>query len=181
MEFESTFIDGVFIINNFNSIDTRGEFVKTYNKETFKKFCINFQIKESYYSTSKKNVIRGMHFQLPPNDHQKLVYVPKGAIIDVVLDLRKSSSSYGSYLCVELNDNNKKSIFIPEGLAHGFISLADNTITKYNVSTVYDIISDDGIRYDSFGFDWKINNPIISERDSNFRSFIDFEKINPFK
>ena len=84
MNFKKTFIDGLFIINNFNSFDNRGIFVKTFHKKLFKENTIDFEIAESYYSVSKKNVIRGMHFQLPPNDHMKLVYVPYGEIIDVV-------------------------------------------------------------------------------------------------
>ena len=121
-----------------------------------------------------------MHFQLPPHDHEKLVYVPQGAILDVVIDLRKKSHTYGNYISVELSDQNKKSIFIPRGFAHGFKSLLDDTITVYNVTTEYNSTADSGIHYNSFGFDWEVDNPIISRRDSTFVGIKNFLDNNPF-
>lgn len=171
MTIEKTHLEGVFIINNFNAFDDRGMFVKTFNKSNFQDLNLDFEIRESYFSVSKKNVIRGMHFQLPPHGHEKLVYVPQGAILDVVIDLRKNSNTYGKYISLELSDQNKKSIFIPKGLAHGFKSLEDNTITVYNVSAEYNPAADTGISYDSFGFDWQIEKPIISDRDSKLNVF----------
>jgi dTDP-4-dehydrorhamnose 3,5-epimerase len=141
---------------------------------------VDFDIRESYFSISKRNVIRGMHFQLPPNDHEKLVYVPHGAILDVVVDLRKNSPTYGKYISIELSDQNKKSIFIPKGFAHGFKSLFDDTITVYNVATEYSSIADSGIHYNSFGFDWEIKHPIVSPRDVKFIGLNGFIKNNPF-
>lgn len=181
MTFEETKIEGVFIINNFNAIDDRGAFVKTFNKNLFKENKIDFEIRESYYSISNKDVIRGMHYQLPPQDHEKLVYVVVGEIIDVVVDLRKSSSTYKKYISVKLSAENKKSIFIPKGLAHGFKSLVDDTITIYNVATEYSKNNDAGFRYDSFGFDWNIDRPILSERDCSFNTLKEFNEINPFQ
>ena len=181
MKIERTILEGVFIINNFNASDDRGLFVKTFNKNLFLEFNLNFEIKESYFSTSKKNVVRGMHFQLPPFDHEKLVFVPKGSVIDVVLDLRKNSSTYKKYISVELSGENKKSIFIPKGLAHGFKSLADDTITVYNVASEYNPGADAGIHYNSFSFDWKVQEPIISERDTEFIGLSSFCNNNPFK
>jgi dTDP-4-dehydrorhamnose 3,5-epimerase/CDP-3, 6-dideoxy-D-glycero-D-glycero-4-hexulose-5-epimerase len=171
MTIEKTHLEGVFIINNLNTIDDRGMFVKTYNKSAFQDLNIDFEIRESFFSVSKKNVIRGMHFQLPPFDHEKLVFVPKGSLMDVVVDLRKKSSTYKMFISVELSEGNRKSIFIPKGLAHGFKSLEDNTITVYNVSAEYNPKADAGISYDSFGFDWQIEKPIISDRDSKFDVF----------
>ena len=180
MKIESTNLEGVFIINNFNASDDRGLFVKTFNKNLFLEYNLNFEIKESYFSVSKKNVIRGMHFQLPPFDHEKLVFVPKGSIIDVVVDLRKNSSTYKKYISVELSDRNVKSIFIPKGLAHGFRSLEDDTITVYNVASEYDPKADAGIFYKSFGFDWDVDEPTISQRDAEFVEFFSFCENNPF-
>ena len=180
MNIERTILEGVFIINNFNASDDRGLFVKTFNKNLFLELNLNFEIKESYFSVSKKNVIRGMHFQLPPFDHEKLVFVPKGSIIDVVVDLRKNSSTYKKYISVELSDKNKKSIFIPKGLAHGFKSLEDNTITVYNVASEYNPKADAGIFYKSFGFDWEVEEPTISQRDAEFIGLNSFCENNPF-
>lgn len=180
MTIEKTLLKDVFIFNNFNVNDDRGVFVKTFNKNAFNELKLNFEIRESYFSISKRNVIRGMHFQLPPHDHEKLVYVPKGAILDVVVDLRKKSPTYGKHISVELSDQNKKSIFIPKGFAHGFKSLLDDTITVYNVATEYNTSADTGIHYNSFGFDWKVDKPIISQRDFTFESLNNFCKNNPF-
>jgi dTDP-4-dehydrorhamnose 3,5-epimerase/CDP-3, 6-dideoxy-D-glycero-D-glycero-4-hexulose-5-epimerase len=180
MKIERTILEGVYIINNFNASDDRGLFVKTFNKSLFLEFNLNFEIKESYFSISKKNVIRGMHFQLPPFDHEKLVFVPKGAIIDVVVDLRKNSSTYKKYISLTLSEENNKSIFIPKGLAHGFKSLVDDSITVYNVATEYNPNADSGINYNSFGFDWQVYSPVISKRDESFEGLNSFCKFNPF-
>mgnify|MGYP006087974143 FL=1 len=180
MKLEPTLLEGVYIIHNFNAIDQRGLFVKTFNKNAFKELNLDFEIKESYYSISKKNVIRGMHFQLPPHDHQKLVYVPKGSVIDVVIDLRKESKTYKKFISVKLSSQNKKSIYIPKGLAHGFKSLENDTITVYNVATEYDSGADNGVNYDSFRFDWEVTKPIISERDDALVTLNEFCEKNPF-
>lgn len=175
MKIERTEIEGVYIIDNFNAADDRGLFVKTFNSNSFKENNLDFKIRESYYSISKKNVIRGMHFQLPPHDHEKLVYVPKGSILDVIVDLRKKSKTYKKFISVNLSDENKKSIFITKGLAHGFKSLENDTITVYNVATEYNPIADMGIKFDSFGFNWETEEPIVSERDSAFDFFNEFK------
>jgi len=180
MKIERTEIEGVYIITNFNAKDERGLFVKTFNKNTFNKNNLDFEIRESYYSVSNKDVIRGMHFQLKPNEHEKLVCVPKGSILDVVLDLRKKSKTYKQHISMNLSSSNKKSIFIPKGLAHGFKSLEDNTITNYCVSTEYNSSSDTGIRFNSFGFNWQNENPIISERDNSFDTLNDYCEKNTF-
>ena len=180
MTFENTKLKGVYIINNFNIVDDRGLFAKTFNKKQFQDNNLDFEIRESYYSISNKNVIRGMHFQLPPYDHEKLVYVPKGSILDVIVDLRKKSKTYKQYISIKLSEENKKSIFIPKGLAHGFKSIEDNTMTVYNVAKEYSPVEDAGIHYDSFGMDWKIELPIVSKRDLELQSLDKFCMINPF-
>ncbi len=174
MTVDKTDFEGVYIINNFVAEDERGTFVKTFNVQDFINNKLNFEIRESYYSISQKDVIRGMHFQLPPSDHEKLVYVPRGSILDVVVDLRKKSSTYKKFISIELSAENRKSIFIPKGFAHGFKALENNTITVYNVGTEYDTLSDSGISYNSLGFDWDVHDPILSKRD------LEFLKLNEF-
>jgi len=180
MTIQKTELEGVYIIDNFVAKDERGIFVKTFNQQKFKDNKLEFEIRESYFSISQKDVIRGMHFQLPPNDHEKLVYVPQGAITDVVVDLRKKSDTYKKFIAVELSAENRRSIFISKGLAHGFKSMADNTITVYNVATEYDSKSDQGIKYNSFGFDWQSNEAIMSTRDKDFMTLDYFCEVNPF-
>ena len=116
MIFEETRLNGVFIINNFNVADNRGLFVKTFNKNAFNEAKINLEIRESYFSISNKDVIRGMHFQLPPNDHEKLVFVSSGKIMDVLVDLRKNSPTYKEHISIELSADNKKSIYGNTGI-----------------------------------------------------------------
>jgi dTDP-4-dehydrorhamnose 3,5-epimerase len=180
MNIKPTALEGVYIINNFVAQDERGTFVKTFNMQDFANNGLNFEIRESYFSISQKDVIRGMHFQLPPSDHEKLVYVPNGSIMDVVVDLRKKSLTYKKFISIELSAENRKSIYIPKGLAHGFKSMEDNTITVYNVATEYDAKSDQGIHYDSFGFDWQTNEVILSARDKEFMTLDRFCDNNPF-
>ncbi len=180
MVIEDTIFEGVFVIHSFYVEDERGVFVKVFNDDEFSDNRIDFVIKESYYSISNKDVIRGMHFQMPPYEHAKLVYVVEGAIVDVLLDLRKESKTFMKYISFELSGNNHKAIFIPKGIAHGFKSLVNNTITVYSVSSGYSPDSDAGIRYDSFGYNWDVSNPILSNRDKQFLSFSDFSKITPF-
>jgi len=180
MKINKTKLDGVFLLENLFFQDNRGNFTKVYNEDFFSKneLCIN--IKEEFLSKSRRNVIRGMHFQLPPYDHEKLISVINGKVVDVILDLRTGSQTYGSYIELLLNEDDYKSIYIPKGLAHGFKAMSDNTIMIYNVSTTHRMEYDSGIRFDSFGYDWKIKNPIISKKDKNLMSFKEFEDINPF-
>ena len=180
MKIIETEIEGVLIIESFSSSDNRGNFTKTYNNDFLKKAELCFNIKESYFSISKKDVIRGMHFQLPPHDHEKFVYVVKGGVMDVILDMRKKSKTYGKAIAIELNDSNHRSIYIPKGLAHGFKSIEDNTIMIYNVSTVYSMEADYGIKFDSIDFNWNIDKPIISDRDKSLVTFEEFKRNNPF-
>lgn len=155
--------------------DVRGKFIKTFTNDFFKENGLDIDIKETYYSISHKDVIRGMHFQTPPYDHSKLVYVPAGKIIDVVLDIRKNSPSYGKYFSIELSDENGKILVIPKGLAHGFKSLQDNTNVTYMQTTCYAPKNDGGIRYDSFEFDWNCECPKQSDRDQSFPSLDEFD------
>lgn len=168
MEIIDTKLDGVYIIKNNIFKDNRGEFIKTYHHDLFKEKQLCTDFKESYYSVSKKNTIRGMHFQKRPFDHDKLVYVANGKILDVVIDLREGSRTFKEFITIEISRENGQSVYIPKGCAHGFLALEDNTITVYNVSTVYNCDCDCGIRYNSFGMDWNIADPILSNRDKSF-------------
>lgn len=180
MKLIETELKGVFIIENFYSLDERGSFTKIYQKVFFEKSGLCNDFEESFYSISKNNVIRGMHFQLPPHDHDKLVHVAKGEVIDVVLDLRKNSETFGNSISLVLNDKNLRSLYIPKGLAHGFRSMSDDTIMIYNVSTIYNNEADFGVHFDSFNFNWELSEPIVSERDKLLISFEEFNKCNPF-
>jgi dTDP-4-dehydrorhamnose 3,5-epimerase len=178
MEIINTSIINSFVIRSKILKDERGTFIKTFHKDFFAENGLVGDFNESFYSTSKNNVIRGMHFQIPPHDHIKVVYVTKGSILDVILDIRVGSPSYGKYVRQELSAENGSIVYIPKGCAHGFLSLENESCVVYLHSTQYSSECDTGVRYDSFGLDWGINNPIISKRDQNF---IEFENFNsPF-
>jgi dTDP-4-dehydrorhamnose 3,5-epimerase len=167
-------LDGVLLIEPDIFKDERGDFVKVFHKDMYASHGINTDFKESYYSTSKKDVIRGMHFQTPPHDHAKLVHVTFGSIKDVVLDLRKNSPTYGQFDVFEINADNKKMVYIPSGFAHGFVSLIDNSQVAYLQSTMRVADAEGGIIYNSFGMDWGVSNPILSQRDQTFPTLANF-------
>lgn len=178
MKVESTEFEDVKIIEGISSGDSRGKFTKIFNEDFYSEFKLNMNVCETYYSVSNKNVIRGMHFQLPPYEHEKLVHVIQGSVIDVILDLRKDSMNYKKSIGIFLSADKPYSIYIPKGFAHGFKSLEDNTIMLYQVTSVYSPEHDTGIAYDTIGFDWGVENPIVSGRDQTFISLDNFK--SPF-
>ncbi len=171
-------LQGAYIIDMPAFDDARGSFIKTFHATTLAQHGIDFQLKESYFSISNKNVVRGMHFQTPPHQHAKIVFCPQGAILDVIVDLRKASPTYGQHFATELSAANHKAYYIPEGFAHGFKALTEGAITYYLVSSEYSQQHDTGIRYDSIGYDWQLPAPIISTRDLSFPTLQDFD--SPF-
>ena len=177
MVVEETAFEGLKVLRNFVSHDRRGVFVKTFNAEQFEQAGLPLDLRESYYSISHQQVVRGMHFQLPPHDHEKLVYVTAGSILDVVVDLRRTSGTYGQVFSVELVEH-QSSLFIPRGFAHGFLALSPNATVVYNVATGYQPTADAGIRWDSLGFAWPVAAPIISDRDAAFPGLTEFN--SPF-
>lgn len=176
--FTETNIPGVYEIDFFHMKDDRGVFVKTFHKGSLELEGLESDFAESFYSTNNYGVIRGMHFQLPPDDHAKIVYCSSGKLLDVILDLRKDSPSYGDFTTVELSSDNFKGVYLPKGTAHGFCTLEDNTCMVYLTSTVHSPKNDGGVLFDSFGFSWPIAAPINSGRDLTFPSFKDFN--SPF-
>lgn len=172
-------IKGLYLIECFFHEDERGKFIKTFNFELFRTYGISdINIREIYYSVSKKNTIRGMHFQTSPFDHSKIIYLTSGAVDDVILDLRINSGNYGKFLKIRMNAY-KEALYIPSGCAHGFKALQDETVMVYNQTSEYNSSSDSGILYNSFGYDWQVDNPIISKRDLSFQPFNLFK--SPFK
>ena len=174
MEVLNSKILGCKIIHSFVGEDLRGKFNKMFDVSKLQDLNIKFIVKESYLNTSKKHVVRGMHFQNPPHDHQKLVSCIGGKVLDVFLDIRKNSKTFGKFQSVELNESDNIVVYIPKGIAHGFLALEDNSKVLYFTDSEYNKESDTGIRWDSFGFNWNISNPILSKRDLSFNSFKDF-------
>jgi dTDP-4-dehydrorhamnose 3,5-epimerase len=172
-------IPGCFKIVHQHTIDSRGEFVKLFQSSEYKKLNFDNKILEVYYSRSKKNVIRGLHFQTPPDEQSKLVSCIEGDIVDVLVDIRVGSPHYGRPLKIELSSSHKFSILIPVGIAHGFCVVSDWATMLYHVTSEYSPDSDAGIKWDSISFDWPIIEPILSDRDL---SFVSLKNLNsPFQ
>jgi len=159
--------------------DARGRFVKVFHEEAFAAQGLETDFAEEYYSVSHKNVIRGMHFQLSPMDHVKMVYCVQGEVMDVVVDLRVGSPTYGQHAVFELSAAKANSIYIPKGMAHGFCARSDDAIIVYKVSTVYAPAQDAGILWNSLGVAWPTTDAILSVRDQSFPSFAQFK--SPFR
>jgi dTDP-4-dehydrorhamnose 3,5-epimerase len=178
MELIPTSLAGCFEIRPFLVQDARGTFAKTFHAERFAMAGLPVEWREEFYSRSRKGVIRGMHFQTPPHDHEKLVYCVHGRALDVVVDLRRSSPTFGHYVAVELNADRACGLMIPKGMAHGFLALTDEVLMAYKATTIHAPMNDHGIRWNSFGLDWGIDRPIVSARDSVHPAFKDFD--SPF-
>lgn len=155
--------------------DHRGTSIKTFHKDALKECGVKNNFVEDLIAISNKNVLRGLHFQNPPFAQAKLVYCIKGSILDVVLDIRRDSPTYGKYQMFSIDAVNFTMLYISEGFAHGYLSLEDDTIVMYKMSSVYKKELEGGIRWNSIDIPWGINKPIISERDENFVAFSDFK------
>lgn len=168
LEFSPTPLSGCFLIQPIVRPDSRGYFVKTFVRDILEEAGLETHFVEEYYSSSHKGVIRGLHFQRPPHQHAKLVYCVVGSVMDVVVDLRRGSPTFGQAYTFHLSAQNATMLYIPAGLAHGFESLEDNTLMMYKVSSPYAPTHDEGIRWDSVGVTWNTQSPIISPRDQQF-------------
>lgn len=174
MNFADTKFDGLYVIEPDMVEDKRGYFSRFYCKESFERMGITSLFSQSSISFNKqRGTLRGMHYQAEPFEEDKLVSCIKGAVYDVVIDLRKTSKTYEKWFSVELSAYNRKSIFIPKGFAHGFQTLESNTEVLYHISGEYVPEYSRGIRWDdvSFKIDWPLAIQCISERDSSFLSY----------
>jgi len=179
LKISSTKIHGCYEISPKIVSDPRGTFIKTFHKPSFDEAGLLSDFKEQYHSVSNQNVIRGLHFQIPPFDHAKLVYCIDSEVDDFVLDIRIGSPTYGEYFSTKLNFQKGNMIYIPSGCAHGFCTSKKKATLIYNVTAIYNSDFDKGIRWDSAGIIWPIEDPIISEKDQSFPSFKNFS--SPFR
>lgn len=174
-----TSIAGVFIIEPKIFKDQRGYFFESYNQLSLEKMGINYTFVQDNQSKSTYGVIRGLHFQRPPYAQTKLLRVVQGKIIDIAVDIRKNSPTYGQHVAVELSDNNFKQLLIPEGFAHGFSVLSETATVQYKCTNFYHPESEGGIMFDDIdlNINWGIplDEAVISEKDLKHTSFKDFE------
>ncbi|MBS7376181.1 MAG: dTDP-4-dehydrorhamnose 3,5-epimerase [Muribaculaceae bacterium] len=182
MEVLTTDIEGVFIIKPRVFGDARGYFFESYSKREFEEKVGKVDFVQDNESMSKKGVMRGLHFQRPPFSQSKLVRCVKGRVLDVAVDIRKGSPTYGKHVAVELTEDNHLQFIIPKGFAHGFVVLSDVAVFQYKCDNFYHPEADGGISIldDSLGIGWKIStqNAILSEKDTKHPLLKDFD--SPF-
>lgn len=159
-------------------VDSRGTFVKTFELEEYSHHDLAFEKKEVFYTVSHRNVLRGIHFQIPPAGQKKIIQCLSGHVIDVIIDLRKSSKTYKQVEVLDLNCEIPQLLFLPPGIGHGFLTLTDRSLMYYEVDKFYNKDLDLGIHWSSIGMNWPISKPIVSLRDSEFQPLEEFE--SPF-
>ena len=169
MKIKQTSIPGLLIIQPDVFYDPRGYFFESYNKEKFKKIGIDVEFLQDNQSLSSKGIVRGLHFQKPPFAQGKLLNVIKGSVLDVAVDIRKNSKFYGNYFSIILSEENKTMFWVPQGFAHGFLSLQNNTIFSYKCTQIYKKESEGALRWNDpdININWDVTNPIVSEKDQN--------------
>jgi len=177
MIFSKTFIEGLYVIELSPFNDNRGQLLKPFSKSIFIEGApsvINTEIKEVWFTKSKLNVIRAMHLQVGTLACEKIVSIIKGRVLDVILDIRGNSPTYGKYFEIELSEATPQSLYIPIGCAHGYKVLQDESIVMYMSTQIHSAVDDVGIYYNSFGYDWQLADPIISEKDAKLPDFGEF-------
>ena len=175
MNLRKTKIEGLVILKPTILKDKRGYFIESYNLMSINKFLGNINFLQDNESESSRGVLRGLHFQNPPYAQSKLVRCVKGIVLDVALDLRKNSKTYGHFETTVLSSENKEQLFVPKGFAHGFIVLSQSAILSYKVDNYYNPKSESGIIWNDpdLNIDWKINKDKISvsEKDTKLPTF----------
>jgi len=165
--FKSLSIPEVILMEPRVFFDDRGYFLENFKSSDFILNHMPTNFVQDNLSFSKQNVIRGMHFQKTPKEQGKLVSVIKGGVLDVAVDLREESPTFMKWVSVELNDKHHAMLYIPEGFAHGFLTLTEEVYLLYKCTKEYDPKFDSGIRWDDpdIGIEWPVNNPVVSEKD----------------
>lgn len=174
MLFTETKLKGAFILDMEKREDPRGFFARTFCANEFKEHGLNTVFVQANMSrTMQKHTIRGMHYQVDGAEEAKLVRCTKGSILDVIIDVRKDSPTFGQHISVELTEDNYRQLYVPEGFAHGFMTLEDNIEVSYMVSAFYTPGKERGIRWDDpyFGINWPANDPLLSEKDAGYEDF----------
>ena len=157
--------------------DDRGYFYESYNEKVFHANNVNATFVQDNISKSSKGILRGLHFQTPPFTQGKLVKVIQGAVLDVAVDLRTASPTFGQHFKMVLSEENHKMMWIPEGFAHGFLTLEDDTIFMYKCTNFYNASADRSILWNSpeLNIDWGITSPILSDKDRNGKTINEFK------
>lgn len=176
MKYTELDIQGCFLFELPVFKDVRGSFTKTYHPNHFKDTPVEkFTLAEEFYSVSKKNVLRGLHFQEPPAAHGKIVTCLDGRVCDFFVDLRRHTKTFGQLVNIELCSENPQLLYLPKGIAHGFLTLSDTATMLYKTDHVYTQELDKGIHWSSVGLKIGINAPLVSDRDDSFPTLEEYE------
>lgn len=177
MKLLDTDFTGLFVVETQVFPDDRGYFYEAFNSEKLKTLGLDINVAQTNVSQSQKDVVRGLHFQNPPFAQGKLIRVLKGAVLDVAVDIRRDSKTYGKHFAIELSEMNNLALWIPPGFAHGFKTLEDNTLFYYDCTEAYNREAEGSLFWNDpdIGIDWNIENPLISEKDAQAPRFRDFE------
>jgi dTDP-4-dehydrorhamnose 3,5-epimerase len=177
LEIITTSIEGLLIIQPKVFADSRGYFFESYSAGIFEKLGVDANFVQDNQSLSQKGTVRGLHFQANPFAQGKFVRVVQGAVIDVAVDIRKGSPTYGQHVAVELSADNKTMFWVPPGFAHGFSVLEDNTIFLYKCTNLYNKQSEGGLLWNdpALNIDWGVTNPIVSDKDVILPTLQNFE------
>ena len=180
MQIESL-LPGLLLIKPQVFEDHRGHFFESFREDVIQQHAPGVQFVQDNQSLSNKGILRGLHFQIAPHAQGKLVRVIKGAVLDVALDIRKSSPTYGQFVAVELTGQNFQMMYIPPGFAHGFVTLEDQTIFAYKCTDYYHPELEGGVLWNSpeLNIPWNIQNPTLSAKDRVLPTFSEFE--SPFE
>ncbi len=166
---EEKFIPGVYEISFTNFFDDRGFLCKPFNTDVFKSKGLNTDWREIFFSYSKPNVVRGMHFQKPPKPTTKLVWCVHGRVFDVVFDMRRNSATFEQHLITELSAEKYTALYIPVGCAHGFCTVDEPATLGYLSSQTHSADLDSGINWESIGVTWPVTSPLLSPRDTSLK------------
>lgn len=179
MQIETTALEGVLIVTPRRFGDARGWFVETFNADRMAEAGIGIGfVQDNHSYSATKGTLRGLHYQKPPRAQAKLVRCSRGAIWDVAVDARAGSATYGNCVGVELTAENGRQLLVPKGFLHGFVTLTDDTEVQYKCSDVYAPECDGGVRWDSVGIDWGVDDPVLSDKDRVAPVFADWQ--SPF-
>jgi len=182
MIIQKTDLDPVLLIKPEPHRDARGEFVEVFREHIFREAGIDVSFVQDNISKSKKNTLRGLHYQLPPSSQVKLVMVPCGTILDVVVDMRQNSPTFKQHYSAVLSEENRHMLYVPTGFAHGFSVLSEEATVYYKCNDYYSKELERGVRWDDpeLNIDWDISDPVLSEKDSKLPLLKDIDDKNLF-
>ena len=180
MQIERTPIDGVLILTPARFGDHRGFFSESWNRRTLEEAGVHLPdfVQDNHSVSARAGTLRGLHYQAPPHAQGKLVRCGRGALLDVAVDARRGSPTYGRHVAVELTADNGRQLWVPAGMLHGFVTLTDDTEIVYKCTDYYDRASDGAVRWDSVGVDWGVTDPVLSDKDAAAPAFADWQ--SPF-